>query len=56
MNSLWILLTDLEELIDYNLAQADQETHQRTKGYFEGKADAYIVSRDAIKRILKGTR
>ena len=53
MNSLWNLLNDLEELINSNLEHADHETHQRTKGYFEGKADAYMVTRDAIKRILK---
>jgi len=53
MNSLWDLLSDFDELINDNLEQADQETHELKKNYFLGKTIAYIVARDAIKRILK---
>jgi len=53
MNSLWDLLSDFDELINDNLEQADQETHELKKNFFLGKTIAYIVARDAIKRILK---
>jgi len=53
MNILYDLLSDFEHLIHIYSPKADQETHERTKGYFLGKKDAYIVARDAIKAILK---
>ena len=48
------LIRDLDHLASLNSSLADQETHsQRLKGHHEGRAAAYSIISQEIKRILE---